>query len=96
MYYCNDCNGAFNEKAKRSDYDEPGTTYLQQSYGEEYVCPLCGGQNTEWADNFCSKCGDYKPDDQLHNVLDTDIYLCDECVRIMEQENADREEIPNA
>ena len=44
MYYCNDCHNSFAEKVKRSDYDEPGTTYLQQSYGEEYVCPLCGGQ----------------------------------------------------
>lgn len=96
MYYCNSCNESFSEPVRRADYDEPDTKYLQQSTGEEHVCPCCGSIEYEWVENHCYNCGDYFPDSKLHNVDDSELSLCDGCVKRMEQKDKDRQEEINA
>ena len=92
MFYCNSCDTSFSEPMRRADYDEPDTKYLQQSTGEEHVCPCCGSYEYEWVENHCSDCGEYFPDSKLHDVDDSELMLCDSCVKKMEQKDADRQE----
>ena len=91
MYYCNSCNESFSEPMRRADYDD-NPHYLQASTAEEHVCPCCGSYEYEWVENHCSDCGDYLPDSKLHEVDDSELMLCDGCVRTMEQKDKDRQE----
>lgn len=96
MYYCNDCDTSFSEPTRRADYDD-NPHYLQASTAEEHVCPCCGSIKYEWVENHCSDCGDPFPDTKLHGVDESELLLCDGCVKRIEQKDKDRqEEINNA
>ena len=95
MYYCNNCNESFREPVRRADFDD-NPKYLQQSTAEEHVCPCCGSVDYVWVENHCYICDAFLPDNKLHDVDDSELMLCDSCVKKLERYHADRQEEINA
>lgn len=92
MYYCKSCRDSFDEPIRRADYDERNTRYLFSVTGEQHVCPCCGSRDYIWVENHCYSCGQYLPDDKLHDVEESELMLCDSCIDKLVKQDADRQE----